>query len=465
MTSHLAPELLDDIFSYLHATSWDSSDCSVVRKPHLASCSLVCREWSIVARPRLFRDIVFSFRPVPYDAVLNDQGDYMGTRPKYDSFHPTLKPDVRYKTFPMFCAFIQQSPLAQNSIRRLRLDGWPRGQGAFLHDADRIYAAAFTQLLHLLPGLRVLHLYNVGIAHPYTRKPPISHPSLRRVFIVNAGDTDTLMRSWPDIDVPAILDCFARIEELQLRFPVIPRFDTAPREGWPAMEVDRLILDDTSHLDDGLFDYLFQVRHVGKVRELCAHYLSPDSAIDLLAEVRFEVLRIATDEPGEYDDLEGMFDLSFFTEMKHLVLDMPFNLAQNNTPALQGTAVTMLEELARAIGLSNTAGLPFTHLSLYLDGMISYCAALPPGQTDPIPADQQDLEAFESVLSHIIRQHNLPGVEFILDGTNPHSLSTKDAEDVLKKCCPNLAAQGKLIISWNPEGDPFDRYNTDRFLK
>ena len=160
---NIPPELLDHIFSHLHYLDWETSwDHSAYGKYALDSCTRVCHSWSDVARPHLFRDVVYSFRPVPYSVALNDDGEYPKDISTYECFDSIYKKSARFKTLPMFYAFLQQNAMAQNSIRRLRLDAWPRGSSAFFNDHDGVDADIFRDLLQLLPRLRVLHLTTIS---------------------------------------------------------------------------------------------------------------------------------------------------------------------------------------------------------------------------------------------------------------------------------------------------------------
>ena len=300
MPGGLPPELLDLIFSHLHEDDWEIPKIPTAHgKYELDSCSRVCRIWSAAARPHLFRDVTYSFRAIPYDAALNEQGDYKDTLRKYECLDLQYKADARYKTFPMFFSFVQQSPMAQNSIRRLRLDAWPRGKSPFFDNSDCIDANVLAQLLQLLHRLRVLHLCNVGVAHLPVRSAPVPHPSLRRLFVSCEVETDGIIRSWPDMDVADVLDCFAKLEELQLDLPDVPEFVACAHPDWPPLEIGTLILGDSVYLDGGLFEYL-ELRRIQSMRCLTLEHVSPDSAAGLLGPLQFEELRMECPEIGEF---------------------------------------------------------------------------------------------------------------------------------------------------------------------
>lgn len=283
----LPPELLDIVFAHLHPSDWNTSwDKPACGKFELDSCSRVSRLWNAAARSHLFRDVIYSFRPVPPSEVttLNDDGEYSSVHHGCARFDQNHKHDARYKTLPMFHSFVQRSPLVQNSLLRLRLDLWQR-RSSFYDDSDRADADIFVSLLRLLPRLRVLHLYNFSVAHGLIRAPPLVHPSLKHVYISSESTIfcTLLARNWPDLDVASVLDCFTKCETLQLTLPGIPRFLSPMQEGVHPLEIDSLILGDSIYLDEGLEEYLFVKRHIRNVRSLEMELVSPDTNSELLS--------------------------------------------------------------------------------------------------------------------------------------------------------------------------------------
>jgi hypothetical protein len=299
----LPPELLDIVFSHLYEEDWEVSWYILgPAKAALDSCTRVCRAWNAVARPHLFRDIVYSFRPNPYSVLANEDGEYPRDDPRYAMFDPKYRPDARFKTFPMFFAFVQRSPMAQESIRRLRLEAWPRGSSTFYEDHDGVDAKLFSQLLQLLPRLRVLHMANVSIIHGPIYYAPLVHPSLKRLFIIcQIGSyIDGSIRQWMDMNVATVLDCFAKIDELHLDLPGLPRLMSSIQDAAP-LEMHRLLLGDSQYLDEGLNDYLFSVRNTRGIRYLAFDFVSPDTSPDLLANIGHEIETLRLDLPTSED--------------------------------------------------------------------------------------------------------------------------------------------------------------------
>ncbi|EKM59133.1 uncharacterized protein PHACADRAFT_205308 [Phanerochaete carnosa HHB-10118-sp] len=468
MPGDLPPELLDLVFSHLHEGEWEPSVAPISHsKYELDSCSRVCRMWNAAARSHLFRDITYSYRAVPYDATLNERGDYNDTLPKYGYFDAEYKPNARYKTFPMFFSFVAQSPIAQYNIRRLRLDAWPRDKSPFFYGqaSDFIDASLFVQLLQLLPHLCVLHLCNVGIARFLSpRNSPILHPSLHRMSISSVATTKDIYHGWPELAVSDILDCFAEIEELHLVLPNIPRFESDAHEDWPPLKISRLILGDSMYLDDGLFEYLFEVRGMQRVSTLSLEHLSPDSALDLLCQMHFDELRLACTEADEYCGLEGLFDISSCTELKHLAIDVPFILTEGNVPA-EISGPTMFPAFVVIIGLLEASLPRLTRLTLHLCGVHAYERD---GRSDThplMPARDHTLQYFEQRLVRLIDHFSLSSITFAVNGDDPRTLPTKDVENLLKRCCPRLAAEKKYsVVRTAEDATPSYIFGTDRYL-
>lgn len=316
MMGELPPELLDIVFAHLHPSDWDTSwDKSACGKFELDSCSRVSRSWNAAARSHLFRDVIYSFRPVPPSEVttLNDDGEYSSIHDGYARFDRNYKHDARYKTLPMFHSFIQRSPLVQNSLLRLRLDLWQR-TSSFYDDSDRADAEMFVSLLRLLPRLRVLHLYNFTVAHGPIRAPPLVHPSLKHVYISSESTIFcAVARNWPDLDVAAVLDCFTKCETLQLTLPGVPRFFSPMQEGVHPLEIDSLILGDSIYLDDGLEEYLFVNRHALNVRSLEMKLVSPDTNSELFSRFASSMKELEFVVP----DIDDFGALSLLCRIRH----------------------------------------------------------------------------------------------------------------------------------------------------
>ena len=320
--SILPPELLDAIFSHLHTDNWeDSWDKLACGKLDLDACSRVSHSWNAAAVPHLFRDIVYSFRPVPYNTPYG-RGEYSTTNPLDFSSASKSKPDARYKTLPMFYAFVQHSPFVQNSIRRLGLENRPRRDGFRLYDdTDCPDADVFIELLHLLPRLRVLRLHNFTVAPGPTLATPVAHPSLKSVFISSQSsrsDDPAGRREWIDLNVSAVLDCFTKLEELHLDLHGLPMFPPSLQKE-PPFEINKLVLEDSSCLGRGLGRYLCDDRHTRSIRTLTLKSIYPDTTEEDLAQIGPIVKNLHVCTPGS-DELGEQF---WYTTMTHQIVYRP----------------------------------------------------------------------------------------------------------------------------------------------
>jgi hypothetical protein len=306
MGAGLPPELLDDIFSRLHIEGWEHSTGKVAcGKSALNACSLVSRSWNAVAWPHLFRDILYSFRPVPDDDVPDDNEEYPSTNPLYANFGAG-KEDARFKTFPMLFAFIQRTPLARNSIQRLRLEAWPRGASVTYLDSDNVDAQLLVSLLVSLPRLQVLHLGNVGVTQGPSRVSPLVHPSLKRLFIDSGSGVPDLRRLHFELDVGTILDCFTALEELYLNpLGLAATCTLAPNS--PPLKIDRLILSSSLFLNDTLQNYLLEARQCQNICSLTLHFVNPGTAPDALASFgsHLEELCFPIPDPDRWGELDA----------------------------------------------------------------------------------------------------------------------------------------------------------------
>ena len=152
-------------------------------------------------------------------------------------------PSTRFKTFPMFLAFVQRFEVAQISIRRLRLELLPSQRFSNVHnDCDAVDVGEFVGLLRLLPRLSILHLDCVSAVHGSTTVTPLVHPSLKRLFITNTmlrnGYVSMAHRS---LKIISLLNCFARIDELHLDLAK-PPYSEPYVPNMPPLEVHRLLL-------------------------------------------------------------------------------------------------------------------------------------------------------------------------------------------------------------------------------
>jgi hypothetical protein len=217
---YFPPELIDVVFDALHTEDWEESwNQPLYGKRDLHACSLVSRTWHAVAREHLFRDVVYSFQHIPRNPEPENDA-YARTSPNcWYSF--TDKVSARYKTFPMFCAFVDKSPAVQRSIRHLRLEAWPSSVHGAFEESDKINTGLFVRLLKTLPSLTTLHLYNIVLSQDPIRNPSVTPPSLCRLFISFKSELYGCERTWHDstflVKAYRLLACFSRLRELHLR--------------------------------------------------------------------------------------------------------------------------------------------------------------------------------------------------------------------------------------------------------
>lgn len=112
----LPAELMDEIFSYVHADSLREGNFSYYdgrylrkdRKQDLQACVLVSRFWRDVCQPYLFRDIIFA--ECPLDSVLRMIENSLEPREFFPRSPYCVTFDSLYKTFdarPKLCQFVQ----------------------------------------------------------------------------------------------------------------------------------------------------------------------------------------------------------------------------------------------------------------------------------------------------------------------------------------------------------------------
>ena len=217
-------------------------------KPDLHSCSLVSRSWNAITRRHLFRDVVYSFKCVPETPTdCGNQGRVSECHP-YGRWSPEIP--IRYKTFPMFCAFLRGNPAARSCVIRLKLDAFPEPSKTFTspmyEDKEKIGLDLFTELLHLLPRLKSLRLCNIVLDARLIPSPSITLPSLDELYIsYNTGKN--YERSWEganrEMKMSDILECFAKVKKLHL----FDCYDEVRREdGEPTpcgLELESLVID------------------------------------------------------------------------------------------------------------------------------------------------------------------------------------------------------------------------------
>ncbi|GJE84093.1 hypothetical protein PsYK624_001680 [Phanerochaete sordida] len=469
MPRELPLELWGIVFSYLHSMDWEPTrELPLPDKDDLAACTLVSRMWSAVARPHLFRDITYSFRPVPEDVTPNDQGDYCDTLEKYECLDPA-RDESRFKTFPMFFNFVSSSPVAQNSIRRLRLDGWPstdEEEGTDYYPT--LDAEPFVALLQMLPRLCVLHLFLINVVHPPARNAPMAHPSLRRLYISSVSNTDGFQREWEDVEPANILDCFVGLEELQLDLPNEPSYKAEAHEDWPAMQIGRLILGDSPCLSDGLHKYLLDVRRVESVPIVDIDRLYPETDIDLIGDLGCEELRLRVPNLVEdYEEPEPL-SLSCFEQLERLVFKLSAPLIGRTQPDPHAFEVSLFSQFVHHIHLLESDLPGLVEVTIHLQGLRvpSTPRRIPKGVQikPPLSGLEDELQEFDTVLTDIADTFGLQDITFSVNGTDPSIISTEDLEDLIRLWCPQLAEKKGYTIIRTNEGDDFYKCYTDHFL-
>lgn len=469
MSGRLPLELLDVIFCHLHGNDWELSyDLAAHGKYELDSCSRVSRLWNVAARPHLFRDVVYSFRPIPFIGTPDEDGEYPRSDPKFKCFSSQHKPAARFKTFPMFYSFIQRSPVVQGSIRRLRLNSWPRRDDSFFDETDRVAVDAFLGLLRLLPQLRVLHLYNFGLQPIPPTLSPILHPSLRRVLINGRQSFKTVRLEWQDLDVAAILDCFLKVEELELNLPDVPKF-LPHADINPPIEVNVLILGDAMCLEDGLQGYLFDTREAKGIRSLHIKRITPDLiSLDLLdvvgtalQQLKFTIphkmdfgewsiqslyaiyCQLITLSPGTLFAFSPLEIFDVCVNVDHVTFVLKIYLARDRT--VTNRSLTNMVHFINDL-FSPLAAHGFPHLKKF-----TLCLRLDlasPTAASPTPEEEETLRSsVDDALFSVIERFHLPHISLEIErSAHIASYTDEDIQALLRSSCPRLVAERKLAI-------------------
>ena len=196
------PELLEIVFEELYSESLrqlrqpqDNNDQRMMHnrpevyqpiKADLSACSLVCRQWSVLARPLLFRDITYSFiRPPEHHDHLTSCLDLTDRHIIPDTMRAAGRwislsngASLPWKTLAMFICFLHSYPTIASLVTRCCLQGYcspmiqhqARSQYYYLEE-DTIDEAMFKSLILALPCLYRLDLLNVSLAL-------VAHPNL-----------------------------------------------------------------------------------------------------------------------------------------------------------------------------------------------------------------------------------------------------------------------------------------------
>ncbi|GJE87468.1 F-box protein [Phanerochaete sordida] len=163
-------------------------------KPSLATCTLVSRDFMELARPCLFRNIIWNFCRSP-----GPQSDASGAPARLQQHHLPER-------FPLLADFLESQPKIASYVRRVKL--------CMIGD-ERFYSfVVFLRILRRLPRLHALTLVGIpdegpGYIFPDPRET-VSVPLLPSLHTLKF--TDTFMRQPNDINY--ILCLFGSIEHL-----------------------------------------------------------------------------------------------------------------------------------------------------------------------------------------------------------------------------------------------------------
>lgn len=188
-------EIFDFVLNELHPPYWgDTTNLGLNGKADLDACTLVSRSWAELAQRHLFRDITYSFRA-------SHDGPDIQTSRAFGLITP-----FRSRTLPMLLEFLQQSPRFTRYIHWLTLDLWPQsripglyrrgGSSAAWHvPADVVDYHVLVTLLHSLPNLDSLRLYNMNTTEQTSISPLPNRLKLSHFSTSNKRDTYSLPRA------------------------------------------------------------------------------------------------------------------------------------------------------------------------------------------------------------------------------------------------------------------------------
>lgn len=207
----LPAEIIDDILGYLHVYRWRRYDTG---NPTLRACTLVCKDWRMLAQTHLFRKVYYSFTEDNDDngvverTTVENRGDSWKPYYERDNYRPS-------RTLAMLHGFLASSPGIASSIQRLMLDGYApanptQDPGEHLSSLYKLYY----DLLRHVPQLQELCMRNVSVfpPQPTSFTPPPNPPSLRRLRLIY----DSNARHATDLS--CIIGCFGSIDNLHLSY-------------------------------------------------------------------------------------------------------------------------------------------------------------------------------------------------------------------------------------------------------
>lgn len=299
----IPPEILDNIFDYLHPERWHCPGREAAKaKSDLHACTLVSRSWYPLSQEHLFRNIVFSFR-----TTLDDHEDIPDDVEMCGRWVRRMgSPMAPHKTLFMFVDFLRQCPTLARSIRRLALYAHSPivtrtravglGVGKWVsqwRSQDRIEASTLSALLKCTSRLQELHLSNVVLSRPAHNYPPPYRPALQCLH-VTLGDWHP-----SSVDLPALLRHFDKVEGLQLNgidFPAGTQNERIPAYAMGTQAaVPRLTWHGRCSPPSGFTAALSRSLHLQTIRKLALLVVEPSPELQELVELtgpQLEELRL-----------------------------------------------------------------------------------------------------------------------------------------------------------------------------
>lgn len=241
------PELVDIVLQNLQPVDWGASwPTARDERQGLCACALVSRSCYFLARPYLFRSVVYSFQKGSEESMLRPiktaRWAYCADAEPYHSAK-----HVPMKTFRMFSDFLDRSPVILSTIRQLRLACFPqltRGTQEWEYGfstGDRVELAEILTLLKNIPNLEVLHTWNILPTQSPTTID--SYISLRALQIHQRT-------SFPqELGMGRLLTAVSKVEHLEISFDT-PYWEMPTRvPNLPQLEVKTLRLTHVWDMD------------------------------------------------------------------------------------------------------------------------------------------------------------------------------------------------------------------------
>ena len=136
-----------------------------------------------------------------------------------------------------------------------------------------------------------------------------------------------------------------------------------------------------------------------------------------------------------------MFNISVCKNLRHLVVNLPFLLTDDLSPAaLSGPS--MFPDFVRSIDLLGVTLPQLQKLTLHLRIGV-YAPLYGEDSFVPEPTNKDELNEFDNTLLKLVEHFDLSGITFDTQRANPSTTTMQAAEDVLRRCCPRLTAKRK----------------------